>query len=175
MSVVNELEKASKSPTIETANPETHPMDEYMRMDRMPHIWCPSCGIGVSVNCFAKALDKCGTPLDDIVVVSGIGCTGRVAGYMKVDSFHTTHGRAIPFATGIKLANPDLTVFAVGGDGDGLAIGGAHLPHIARRNVNVNYLLFDNSIYGLTKGQPSPSSQVGFKTKASPEVWALPG
>ena len=81
---------------------------------------------------------------------------------------HTVHGRALPAATGVKLGNPNLTVFAVGGDGDGLAIGGGHLPHIARRNINVNYLLFDNSIYGLTKGQPSPSSPMGTKTKASP-------
>jgi 2-oxoglutarate ferredoxin oxidoreductase subunit beta len=103
-----------------------------------------------------------------VVTVSGIGCAGRYPFFTNTYGLHTVHGRSLPVATGVKLANPDLTVFAVGGDGDGLAIGGAHLPHIARRDVDVNYLLFDNSIYGLTKGQPSPSSQVGLKTKVSP-------
>jgi 2-oxoglutarate ferredoxin oxidoreductase subunit beta len=85
-----------------------HPMDNLLRMDRIPHIWCPGCGIGNAVSAFAEALDKLEYDLDKVCVVSGIGCTGRVAGYIKVDSFHTTHGRAIPFATGIKLSNPDL-------------------------------------------------------------------
>jgi 2-oxoglutarate ferredoxin oxidoreductase subunit beta len=102
-------------------------MDDFLRMDRMPHIWCSTCGIGVSVNCFAKALEKCGFPLDSVVVVSGIGCTGRVAGYVKVDSFHTTHGRAIPFATGMKLANPKLKVVVFSGDGDLVAMTGGQV------------------------------------------------
>jgi 2-oxoglutarate ferredoxin oxidoreductase subunit beta len=104
-----------------------------------------------------------------VVIVSGIGCAGRYPFFTNTYGLHTVHGRTLPVATGVKLANPELTVFAVGGDGDGLAIGGAHLPHIARRDVDVNYLLFDNSIYGLTKGQPSPSSQIGLKTKVSPD------
>jgi 2-oxoglutarate ferredoxin oxidoreductase subunit beta len=103
-----------------------------------------------------------------VVTVSGIGCAGRYPFFAHTYGLHTVHGRTLPVSTGVKLANPELTVFAVGGDGDGLAIGGGHLPHVARRNVDVNYLLFDNSIYGLTKGQPSPSSPAGFKTKASP-------
>src|SRR4030042_6325254 len=108
MSVIKELQKASLSPAAGQTSPEQHPMDDFLRMDRVPHIWCSPCGIGVSVNCFAKALEKCGFPLDEVVVVSGIGCSGRVAGYVKVDSFHTTHGQAIPFATGLPLANPTL-------------------------------------------------------------------
>jgi 2-oxoglutarate ferredoxin oxidoreductase subunit beta len=107
-------------------------------------------------------------PHHEVVTVSGIGCAGRYPFFADTYGLHTVHGRALPVATGVKLADPNLTVFVVGGDGDGLAIGGGHLPHIARRNVDVNYLLFDNSIYGLTKGQPSPSSPTGFKTKASP-------
>jgi len=101
-------------------------------------------------------------------VVSGIGCAGRYPFFSHTYGLHTVHGRTLPVATGVKLANPDLTVFAIGGDGDGLAIGGGHLPHVARRDIDVNYLLFDNSIYGLTKGQPSPSSRPGTITKASP-------
>jgi 2-oxoglutarate ferredoxin oxidoreductase subunit beta len=103
-----------------------------------------------------------------VVTVSGIGCSGRYPFFTSTYGLHAAHGRAIPVATGVKLANPDLTVYVVGGDGDGLAIGGGHLPHVARRDMDVNYLLFDNSIYGLTKGQPSPSSLPGTKTKASP-------
>ncbi len=87
-----------------------NPVEQFLRTDRMPHIWCSGCGIGTSVNCFARAVLECGIDLDKLCIVSGIGCTGRVAGYLRLDSFHTTHGRAIPFATGLKLANPDLHV-----------------------------------------------------------------
>ena len=102
-----------------TLAPElAHPMDGLLRMDRIPHIWCPTCGLGTVVTAFASALEKLAIDLDDVVVVSGIGCTGRVAGYVKVVSFHTTHGRAIPFATGLHLANPKLKVIGISGDGD---------------------------------------------------------
>jgi 2-oxoglutarate/2-oxoacid ferredoxin oxidoreductase subunit beta len=130
--------------------------------------WCPGCGyfgIHQGLNSCIKSL---GVPFHDVVVVSGIGCAGRYIFFSNTYGLHTVHGRTLPVATGVKMANPDLTVYAVGGDGDGLAIGGGHLPHVARRNVDINYLLFDNSIYGLTKGQPSPSSPRGTKTKASP-------
>lgn len=130
--------------------------------------WCPGCGyfgIHQGLNACIKRL---GLPHHQVVTVSGIGCAGRYPFFTDTYGFHSVHGRALPVATGVKFANPDLTVYVVGGDGDGLAIGGGHLPHVARRNVNVNYLLFDNSIYGLTKGQPSPSSRLGTKTKASP-------
>jgi 2-oxoglutarate/2-oxoacid ferredoxin oxidoreductase subunit beta len=152
MSVLKELERASLSPTKDL-DPSHHPMDDYLRMDRMPHIWCPTCGIGVSVNCFAKAIEKAQIPLDDITVVSGIGCTGRVAGYMKVDSFHTTHGRAIPFATGLKLANPKLKVVVFSGDGDLMAIGGNHFISAARRNIDITVICVNNFNYAMTGGQ----------------------
>ena len=103
---------------------QTNPVNEFLRTDRMPHIWCSGCGLGTTVNCFVRAVQTCGIPDQQISVVSGIGCTGRVAGYLKLDSFHTTHGRAIPFATGLKLANPKLKVVVYSGDGDLFAIGG---------------------------------------------------
>jgi 2-oxoglutarate ferredoxin oxidoreductase subunit beta len=131
--------------------------------------WCPGCGYFGIHQGLNNAIQRSKLPHHMVVTVSGIGCAGRYPFFTSNYGIHTVHGRALPVATGVKLANPELTIFAVGGDGDGLAIGGAHLPHIARRDVNVNYLLFDNSIYGLTKGQPSPSSRPGLKTKASPE------
>jgi len=137
---------------------QNHPMENFLRMDRIPHIWCPTCGIGVTVNCFAQALERCSISLDDVVVVSGIGCTGRVAGYVKVDSFHTTHGRAIPFATGVKLANPKLKVVVFSGDGDLIAIGGNHLMHAARRNIDLTVICVNNFNYAMTGGQVAPTS-----------------
>lgn len=138
-----------------------------VRSESLP-TWCPGCGYFGIHQGLNNAIQRLKLPHHKIVTVSGIGCAGRYPFFTDTYGLHTVHGRALPVATGVKLANPDLTVFAVGGDGDGLAIGGGHLPHIARRDVDVNYLLFDNSIYGLTKGQPSPSSQVGLKTKISP-------
>jgi 2-oxoglutarate ferredoxin oxidoreductase subunit beta len=130
--------------------------------------WCPGCGYFGIHHALNTCLIELGLPLHETVIVSGIGCAGRYPFFAGTYGLHTVHGRTLPVATGVKMANPSLTVYAVGGDGDGLAIGGGHLPHIVRRDVNVNYLLFDNSIYGLTKGQPSPSSPVGTKSKASP-------
>src|SRR5512139_3850751 len=137
---------------------------------RSPNLptWCPGCGYFGIHQGLNNAIQRLGLPHHKIVVVSGIGCAGRYPFFTDTYGLHTVHGRTLPVSTGVKLANPELTVFAVGGDGDGLGIGGGHLPHIIRRNIDVNYLLFDNSIYGLTKGQPSPSSPLGFKTKASP-------
>jgi len=138
------------------------------RSDNLP-TWCPGCGYFGIHQGLNNAIRQLGLPHHEVVTVSGIGCAGRYPFFVDTYGLHTVHGRALPVATGIKMANPKLTVFAVGGDGDGLGIGGGHLPHIARRDVDVNYLLFDNSIYGLTKGQPSPSSPPGTKTKASPQ------
>jgi 2-oxoglutarate ferredoxin oxidoreductase subunit beta len=138
-----------------------------VRSEQLP-TWCPGCGYFGIHQGLNNAIQRLGLPHHNVVVVSGIGCAGRYPFFSHTYGLHTVHGRALPVATGVKLANPELTVFAVGGDGDGLAIGGGHLSHISRRNIDVNYLLFDNSIYGLTKGQPSPSSPLGFKTKASP-------
>ena len=168
MSVLEELAKASLSPSSGTVSPDKHPMDDFMRMDRMPHIWCSTCGIGVTVNCFAKALEKCRIPLDDVAVVSGIGCTGRVAGYVKVDSFHTTHGRAIPFATGLKLANPKLKVVVISGDGDLVAIGGNHFLNAARRNIDITVICVNNFNYAMTGGQLASTTPEGAFLSTAP-------
>jgi 2-oxoglutarate ferredoxin oxidoreductase subunit beta len=134
----------------------------------MPHIWCPGCGIGIVMRCFAKAIIESGVPEDNHIVVSGIGCTGRVAGYMDLDSYHTTHGRAIPFATGIKMANSDLMVTVFSGDGDLSAIGGNHLIHAARRNVDLKIVCVNNFNYGMTGGQFGPTTPTGARSTTSP-------
>ncbi len=146
----------------------TNRVEDFLRMERLPHIWCPGCGIGTTVNCFAHALDASGLDLKKVAIVSGIGCTGRVAGYMKLDSFHTTHGRAIPFATGLKLANPELKVVVYSGDGDLTAIGGNHFIHAARRNVNMTVILINNFIYGMTGGQVAPTTPIGATASTAP-------
>ncbi len=143
----------------EAAGP-VNPVERYLRKDRLPHIWCAGCGIGTSVNCFTRAVDSCGIPLDKIAVVSGIGCTGRVAGYLNVDSFHTTHGRPLPFATGLKLADPATKVVVYSGDGDLVAIGGNHLIHACRRNVDLTVICVNNFTYGMTGGQVAPTTPV---------------
>lgn len=130
--------------------------------------WCPGCGYFGIHQGLNACIQELGLEHQEVVTVSGIGCAGRYPFFASNYGLHTVHGRTLPVAQGVKLANPELTVYAIGGDGDGLAIGGGHFPHAARRNVNINYLMFDNSIYGLTKGQPSPSSPVGMKSKASP-------
>jgi 2-oxoglutarate ferredoxin oxidoreductase subunit beta len=145
-----------------------NPVMPYLRQDRLPHIWCPSCGIGTTVNCFTRALADSGLDQDQIAVVSGIGCTGRVAGYMNLDSFHTTHGRAIPFATGLKLANPKLKVVVYSGDGDLTAIGGNHFMHAARRNMDLMVVCVNNFTYGMTGGQVAPTTPLGAKQTTMP-------
>ncbi|MCP4753448.1 MAG: 4Fe-4S dicluster domain-containing protein [Proteobacteria bacterium] len=137
---------------------DTHLADDYVRMDRMPHIWCPGCGIGTVVNCLVKALIDAEIPRDKTQIVSGIGCTGRVAGYVDMDSYHTTHGRAIPFATGLALGAPDQKVVVVSGDGDLTAIGGNHFFHAARRNANMTVICVNNFNYGMTGGQVAPTT-----------------
>jgi 2-oxoglutarate ferredoxin oxidoreductase subunit beta len=145
-----------------------NPVEPFLRMDRMPHIWCPGCGIGTTVNCFTRALIDSQANLDKVVVVSGIGCTGRVAGYANLDSFHTTHGRAIPFATGLKLANPSLQVVVYSGDGDLTAIGGNHLIHAARRNIDLKVICVNNMTYAMTGGQTAPTTPGGAITSTAP-------
>jgi len=147
---------------------ESHPLDRFLRSDRMPHIWCSGCGLGTSMNCFLSAIERLDFPLEKIVVVSGIGCTGRVAGYVKFDSFHTTHGRAVPFATGLKLANPELKVIVFSGDGDLVAIGGNHFIHAARRNVDMTVICVNNFNYGMTGGQVGPTTPLMARTTTSP-------
>jgi len=146
----------------------THPLEHLLRMDRIPHIWCSGCGIGTAVTCFMKALEEAEIDPDKIVVVSGIGCSGRIAGYVNFDSFHTTHGRAIPYATGVKLANPELTVVVFSGDGDLFAIGGNHFIHAARRNMDIKVFCINNFIYGMTGGQVAPTTPLGARTSTSP-------
>ena len=148
--------------------PERHPMDAFLREDRLPHIWCPGCGLGTALHCFLSALRKSNLDLDKVAVVSGIGCTGRVAGYVKLDSFHTTHGRAIPFAMGLKLANPELKVVVFTGDGDLIAIGGNHFIHAARRNVDMTVICVNNFNYGMTGGQVGPTTPLDARTTTSP-------
>ncbi|MDP7423208.1 MAG: 2-oxoacid:ferredoxin oxidoreductase subunit beta [bacterium] len=145
-----------------------HPMDNVLRMDRIPHIWCPSCGIGIAVSALAAALEKSGIDMNNVAIVSGIGCTGRVAGYVKADSFHTTHGRGIAFATGIKLGNPKLKVIVVSGDGDLISIGGNHFIHAARRNIDMMVLCVNNFIYAMTGGQVAPTTPLGAYATTSP-------
>ena len=147
---------------------ERHYIDQYLREDRMPHIWCPGCGLGSILHCFLSSLIKSGIDMDKVVVVSGIGCTGRAAGYVKLDSFHTTHGRAIPFATGLKMANPELHVVVFSGDGDLAAIGGNHLIHAARRNIDMLIICVNNFNYGMTGGQLGPTTPLAARTQTSP-------
>jgi len=145
-----------------------HPLDDYLRKDRLPHIWCPGCGLGIAMSTFVRALKESGIPKEKIAVVSGIGCTGRVAGYIKLDSYHTTHGRSIAFATGLKLANPELTVVVFSGDGDLIAIGGNHFIHAARRNIDITVICVNNFNYGMTGGQLGPTTPHKAKTTTTP-------
>ncbi len=147
---------------------KSHPKDRLLRTDRLPHIWCPTCGIGTAVGCFINALAETGIPESQFAVVSGIGCTGRVAGYVKLDSFHTTHGRAIPFAVGLHLANRKLKVIVFSGDGDLMAIGGNHLLHSARRNIDLTVFCINNFIYGMTGGQLAPTTPRHARTSTTP-------
>ncbi len=149
-------------------NEPHHPMDRLLRQDRLPHIWCSGCGLGTALNCFLGALIKSGLDPDKVALVSGIGCSGRVAGYVAMDSFHTTHGRAIPFATGLKLANPALKVVVMSGDGDLIAIGGNHFIHAARRNMDMTVICVNNFIYGMTGGQLAPTTPTEARTSTSP-------
>lgn len=147
---------------------EHHPEDIHLREDRIPHIWCPGCGIGVAVTAYIEALKASDTPLDKHVIVSGIGCSGRAAGYVQIDSYHSTHGRAIPFATGLKVANPELHVTVFSGDGDLFAIGGNHFMHAARRNIDLNVICCNNFNYGMTGGQCGPTTPESAITATSP-------
>ena len=138
--------------------------DEYLRTDKMPTLWCWGGGDGVILKSVIRAIEKLAWNMDDVCVVSGIGCSGRFSSYINCNTVHTTHGRTLPYATGIKLANPDKKVIVVGGDGDGLAIGGNHTIHASRRNIDLNYIIINNFIYGLTNSQTSPTTPQGMWT-----------
>jgi 2-oxoglutarate/2-oxoacid ferredoxin oxidoreductase subunit beta len=134
---------------------------KYLRTDRLPNIFCAGCGNGIIMNTFFNGMELADLDFDNLALVSGIGCSSRVPGYVKCDSLHTTHGRPIAFATGLKLANPELDVVVFTGDGDAAAIGGNHLIHGARRNIDITVICINNSIYGMTGGQISPTSPTG--------------
>lgn len=140
---------------------------QYLRPARMPHILCPGCGHGIVLGALLRAFHRLGLDPDRIALVAGIGCSSRLVGYVDVCTLHTTHGRALAFATGLKLARPELTVVVLTGDGDGLGIGGNHLIHAARRNVDLTCILFNNAVYGMTGGQLAPTTpQEGIATTA---------
>ncbi len=142
---------------------------KYLRhKKRFPHVWCPGCGIGILMGCIIRAVDALDWKKDDVVMSSGIGCTSRMPVYVDFNTLHTTHGRALAFSTGVKLANPELQILAVMGDGDALAIGGNHLIHTARRNLDITAIVVNNSNYGMTGGQFSPTTPEGAKTSTTP-------
>lgn len=147
----------------------THLIHEYLRSSkRFPHIWCPGCGIGIFMQALIRVIDQLEYSKDDVVLVSGIGCSGRLPVYVDFNTLHTTHGRALTFATGIKLANPSLKVITIMGDGDAIAIGGNHLIHAARRNVEIASFVLNNQVYGMTGGQCSPTTPYGISTPSTP-------
>lgn len=147
---------------VSIVSSQDYNLDEQVR-------WCPGCGDHAVLAAMKKALPETGVPKEKVVFVSGIGCSSRFPYYINTYGFHGLHGRAPAVATGLKIANPELSVWIVTGDGDSMAIGGNHFIHILRRNIDVNILLFNNKIYGLTKGQYSPTSPIGSMTKTSPE------
>jgi 2-oxoglutarate ferredoxin oxidoreductase subunit beta len=142
--------------------------NNYLRENRLPHIWCPGCGNGLVTGSLLRAIEQLDIPMSKIAVVSGIGCSSRASGYLKFQTLHTTHGRALAFATGLKMARPELTVFVLMGDGDSTAIGGNHLIHACRRNIDLNAIIFNNNIYGMTGGQASPLTPTGMKATTAP-------
>jgi 2-oxoglutarate ferredoxin oxidoreductase subunit beta len=161
---MTELEPVRELAPVASMNPK----DELLRADRLPHIWCPGCGLGILTGCLVEAIRSSGIPPEKHVVVSGIGCSARVPGYLNLDTYHTTHGRAIAFATGIKVANPELEVTVVAGDGDLFNIGGNHLIHAIRRNVNLNVICANNFNYGMTGGQFGATTPTGARTSTTP-------
>ena len=147
--------------SVKMVEEKVSPYRKYLREERLPHLFCPGCGNGTVMSAFFKGLEQSDLDFEDIVMVSGIGCSSRVPGYVKCDSLHTTHGRALTFATGLKLGNPDLNVVVFTGDGDSASIGGNHLINAARRNVDLTVICINNNIYGMTGGQISPTSPRG--------------
>ena len=142
---------------------------KYLRHDKkFPHVWCPGCGNGIVLGALIRAIDRLGLEKDEIVLASGIGCSGRMPAYVDFNTLHTTHGRALTFATGIKLAKPSLAVITIMGDGDATAIGGNHFIHAARRNLNITAIIINNQIYGMTGGQHSPTTPYGCYATTAP-------
>jgi 2-oxoglutarate ferredoxin oxidoreductase subunit beta len=141
----------------------------YLRpTKKFPNVWCAGCGIGIVMGALIRAIDRIGLEKDDIALVSGIGCTGRMPVYMDFNTIHTTHGRALAFATGLKIARPAMKVITIMGDGDALAIGGNHFIHAARRNIGITAIVVDNAIYGMTGGQYSPTTPIHGRASTAP-------
>lgn len=140
----------------------------YIRERFFPHIWCPGCGHGIVLNGLLRAIDDIGMKKNDIVMVSGIGCSSRISGYVDFHTLHTIHGRALAFATGVKLSRPELNLIVPMGDGDALSIGGNHFIHAARRNIDMTAIVMNNRIYGMTGGQYSPLTGYGLKATTAP-------
>ena len=145
-----------------------HPMSKYIRVDRLPWIYCPGCSIGIVTQMVARAMDTLQLDMTKVVVASGIGCSGRTSGYFKTGTFHTTHGRVLPFAEGVKIANPELEVIVISGDGDIAAIGGNHLIHACRRNVDMTVICINNFNYSMTGGQFGPTTEHEKFSQTSP-------
>ncbi|MCG0276056.1 MAG: 2-oxoacid:ferredoxin oxidoreductase subunit beta [Thermosediminibacteraceae bacterium] len=143
-------------------------LEKYYRIDKLPHIWCPGCGNGIVTGALVRAIDNLKLNKDKICIVSGIGCSSRAPGYLNFNTLHTTHGRALAFATGIKLARPELKVIVLTGDGDCAAIGGNHFIHACRRNIDITTIVFNNNIYGMTSGQYSPLTPLGAYATTAP-------
>jgi 2-oxoglutarate ferredoxin oxidoreductase subunit beta len=148
---------------------DQHSAYNYLRQTKkFPNVWCSGCGIGIVMGALIRAVDRMGLAKDDVAVVSGIGCTGRMPVYLDFNTMHTTHGRALAFATGLKLAQPRLKVIVVMGDGDALAIGGNHFIHAARRNIDLTAIIVNNSVYGMTGGQYSPTTPLDRRATTAP-------
>jgi 2-oxoglutarate/2-oxoacid ferredoxin oxidoreductase subunit beta len=142
---------------------------EYLRHHkRFPHLWCAGCGIGIVMGSLVRSVQKLELNQDDVAIISGIGCTGRMPVYMDFNTMHTTHGRALAFATGLKLARPEMEIVVVMGDGDALAIGGNHFIHAARRNIDLTAIIVNNNIYGMTGGQSSPTTPLDARSATAP-------
>lgn len=143
--------------------------EEYLRSDKLPTLWCSGCGDGLVMKALIRAVDELAWDKNDVAVVSGIGCSGRMSSYLDFNTLHTPHGRTLPFATGLKLARPDSHVIIIAGDGDALAIGGNHFLHACRRNIDLTLVIINNFIYGLTGGQFSPTTPAGSYAQTSPD------
>jgi len=151
------------------------PIKNYLRERFFPHIWCPGCGHGMVLNGLLQAIEKLGLSKNEIVMVSGIGCSSRITGYVDFHTLHTIHGRALAFATGVKMARPELNLIVPMGDGDALAIGGNHFIHAARRNIDITAIVMNNRIYGMTGGQFSPLSGENIRATTAPYLTIDPG
>ena len=149
-------------------------VEKYFRPGRLPHLWCPGCGNGVVLSAMIEAVDRMGLTKDEVAFISGIGCSSRASGYVDFNTANTLHGRALPIASGLKMARPEMTVIVASGDGDCAAIGGNHLIHAARRNIDLTLVVFNNSIYGMTGGQYSPLTPAGSRATTAPYLTVEP-